>query len=142
MNKKILFFTFFVLVLLMITPYTSSISICKEQQNFGVKSKVRINDNNYIIKPYAIYFLFGRIWGWDINEIPWEGGTRTDVVFIFINVLYIEFEHSDEYPYWNFHKDEHINDRFVFTFINDTFKFIGIFGQNFVCGFIIAIYDS
>jgi len=142
MKKKILFFTFFVLIILMITPYSSSISICKEQQNFGVKSKVRINennlnDNNLIIKPFAIFFLFGQIYGWQKNEIPWEGGNRTDVVFICINVLCICFAHTDEYPLY-FHKEENLNDRRVFTFINDTLEFKGIFGQHFVCGFIIA----
>ena len=141
MNKKILFFTFFVLVILMTTPYTSSISICKEQQNFGVKSKLRINenlnDNNLIIKPFAIFFLFGKIWGWHINEFHDGIINRINVVFMGINLMVICFAHTDEYPLY-FHKEGPISDRRVFEFTNDTLEFKGIFGQNFVCGFIIA----
>ena len=137
--------TFVVIVLLMITPCTSSINICEKQQNLSIKSRVgineKLNDNNITIKSWTIYFLFGRISNWHLHTIPWDGGLRTDVVFMFTNVLFIEFGYSDYYSHWYFQKYEHQNDRFVFTFINDIFIPIGIFGQHFVCGLILVRYS-
>ena len=142
MKKKILFFTFFVLVILIITTFSSSISSCIKQQDFSLKSKVRFNQNlnekNYIIKTFVVYFLYGQIENWEINESHDEDGNWTYVSFDCINLMFICFGHIDKFPWWIFLIKININDRFTIPYLNDTLEFKGTFEDNFICGFIIA----
>jgi hypothetical protein len=72
MRKKILVFTFLVFMM-MITPYTSSISISNEQQNLLVKSKEYV-DLNYENTTTYIFMTLGPTDS-TISEITYQKGT-------------------------------------------------------------------
>jgi len=85
MNKKILVFTFFVFVMLIITPYTSSISISEKEQNFILKSKEYVNLINENMTMY--YFATFGISDSTISEITYQKGSFIENSSFFFNVI-------------------------------------------------------
>ena len=73
MKKKILFFTFLVFMMLMITPYTSAISISEEQQNFIVRSKEYVDLNYENTTTYGFTTVGPR--ASTISKITFQNGT-------------------------------------------------------------------
>ncbi len=93
---------------------------------------------NLIIQPFVIYFLYGQIENWDINESYNKEGNLTKVSFDCINLNFICFGHIDKFPWWIFLIKTNINERLTIPYLNDTLKFKGTFEDDFVCGFIVA----
>ena len=73
MKKKILFFSFLVFVMLIMTPYTSAISISEEQQNFIVKSKEYVDLNYENTTTYGFTTIGPR--ASTISKITFQNGT-------------------------------------------------------------------
>ncbi|MCJ7571890.1 MAG: hypothetical protein MUO82_08450 [Candidatus Thermoplasmatota archaeon] len=86
MRKKILFFTFLVFVMLMITPYTSSISISDEQQNFILKSKEYVDLNNENTTAYLFMTLGPR--DSTISKITYQNGTFLNASSFWLNLMF------------------------------------------------------
>ena len=125
MKKKILFFTFFVLVILMITPYTLAISISKEEQNFIVKSKESINDNLI-----HFHFFFGLVKNFSIN-------VSEDGLEIHCDSIIVIFIHFSNYGDQRVFSIKILTRDYGYASSNPNYEIKGIFKEHFVCGFII-----
>ena len=87
--KKIIVFTFLVFVMLMITPYTSSISISDEQQNLIVKSKEYVDLNYENTTTYG-FMTFGPRDS-TISEITYQNGTFQNKSMFLHNLMFTIF---------------------------------------------------